>query len=919
MFKNGMIAVSLPGMASATYLNYLRTAVRWLLILTALTPLVVSNATIYPFVFPKIVFYRVLVEIALALALVYAVMLPGGEFKNLLASFLGKIKKSTRNPALIFLALFFISLAVSAILADNGYRAFWGDIERGVGVFGFIHFYLFTALTLAFFDSKAWGRFLKLSLVVGSLLMGFAFLEYFGWKFLFLHPPQQSRPESLIGNSAFLATHLIFLIMFAAAVFYSTRINTDNTLIHADKKSASISKIGINQRFNKFWRYFSALVITLSFITIFITGTRGAILGVGAGLVALLLYFAIFGHSKSSQPSREASAGKLGITMSTKLSLRSASLFLIALLIIFSGVFWTTRTNNFWQKVPGLDRLSRTATLDVNDPSTQFRLITWRVSWKAFKERPLLGWGSENYIVAYEKHYDPDYALYGETWLDRAHNTFFDVLVMQGLFGVLSYFGLIFALFYVVIKTIGKKSFYLAAVLIAGMVAYVVQNLVLFDQIVSYATFFALIGYILHLEKQEEMLPGAELRRSPSYRHGLFVKYASVLVIPISLYSVFAWNLNPYLQGIAFRRSPGISGNAHDVEEAIKQATTPYNFAQYNIRSQGIDTVYLGAYFDNESYVSNPKFRPLGKTLIEMIGELVRREPYDVRTQIRLVEMLNDFSIGMTEEEIAKTKIFETAENLMRDAVRRAPTRQEVYYHLAFNLAAQKKFDEAVEVAQYAIDLQPKVARAHYHLGLVLALAGRNAEAQKAIAKAEELAPNFERFLPTDLNNIAIFYKTWGFADKYADLAYRTLPKVNENRISHTFGREPYEDALRYYILNRNAGRAIPIAEYLGKTFPDLKEDMAKIKILLQKEDWRGLPELPSNNNTNNKTKITIMPSREYYEGELRRYILNKDKENAIKAAEYLLNNYHEYALDVGIETVLDLVKKEKWEILNKL
>ena len=56
-------------------------------------------------------------------------------------------------------ALFFVSLVVSALFADNGYRAFWGDIERGVGVFGFMHFYLFVILALAFFKDKDWDWF----------------------------------------------------------------------------------------------------------------------------------------------------------------------------------------------------------------------------------------------------------------------------------------------------------------------------------------------------------------------------------------------------------------------------------------------------------------------------------------------------------------------------------------------------------------------------------------------------------------------------------------------------------------------------------------------------------------------------------------------------------------------------------------
>ena len=115
--------------------------IKWALLATALAPLIVSNATIYPFVFPKIVFYRVLVEFAFILSLAYIILIPKGEFKERFAA---------RSPVIVFLALFFLSLVVSALLAENVYRAFWGDIERGVGIFGFLHFYVFLILAMVF-------------------------------------------------------------------------------------------------------------------------------------------------------------------------------------------------------------------------------------------------------------------------------------------------------------------------------------------------------------------------------------------------------------------------------------------------------------------------------------------------------------------------------------------------------------------------------------------------------------------------------------------------------------------------------------------------------------------------------------------------------------------------------------------------
>ncbi|MDP1689427.1 MAG: O-antigen ligase family protein [bacterium] len=860
--------------------QYLSVVIRWLLLGTALIPLLVSNFTIYPFVFPKIVFYRVLVELSLVLSFIYIAILPRQDLKKIFSDFDVFFRRAIKNSLTVFLVLFFISLIVSTLFADNTYRAFWGDIERGVGVFGFLHFFAFLILSLIFFSKKEWETYIRISVFVGLLLLVYVYLEYFGIRFLFLAPAQKTRPESFIGNAAFLATHLIILATFTGVLFnkYLQELKTERTLT------------------NYFWVCLYSLVFVLSLITVFITGTRGAILGVGFGLFALLIYFAV-----------RKGEHKL---------LRAVSVIAIITALLFVSVFWITRSNEIWQKIPGFDRFAKTAALDANDPSTQFRLITWKLSFEAFKERPLFGWGPENYINAYEKYYDPTYALYGETWLDRAHNTFFDLLVMQGIFGVISYYGFIIVLLYLVFKKMGKirENFYLSGILGAGIIAYVIQNLFIFDQIVSYATFFALVGYIICSQNENNTFTSYHSVGYIKSRYLVIYKVVLLLATFAIIYSIYSYNLYPYYQGMLFKNSPGVSGNAYEVEAAIKKAISPYNFAQYNIRSQGIDTIYMGQYFDNETYVNNQKYRPLGFTLINMIVEIVDKEPYDVRTSIRLVEMLTGFSVGLSEKEISDIKIYEKTEQLLRSALKRAPNRQELYYQLAFNLAIQKKYDDAIKTAQQGIDLEPKVARAHYHMALVLALAGKNEESQKSLAKIEELSPKFEGFLGNDIGNIATFYKKFGLLDKFADIAYRTLSKNQTNYIGYfVLPKEDYEATLRYYVLNKNAERALVVATYLRDTFLDLKDEMNSVINLIEKKEWNKL------NNVGQEKVITIALSREYFENELRKNIINKDKENAIKAAQYLLTNYREYSLGMGIDTIFDLLQKENWDILMRL
>jgi tetratricopeptide (TPR) repeat protein len=123
------------------------------------------------------------------------------------------------------------------------------------------------------------------------------------------------------------------------------------------------------------------------------------------------------------------------------------------------------------------------------------------MSWEGVKERPILGWGQDNFSYVFAKYYDPKmYAQ--EQWFDRTHNVFFDWLIAGGLLGLLSYLGLFFALIYVlwrktVLHTDNIVFDVLEKSVISGLlVAYFVHNVFIFDNLASYILFFILLAYI---------------------------------------------------------------------------------------------------------------------------------------------------------------------------------------------------------------------------------------------------------------------------------------------------------------------------------------------------------------------------------------------------------------------------------------
>ncbi|MFH1392729.1 MAG: O-antigen ligase family protein, partial [bacterium] len=147
---------------------------------------------------------------------------------------------------------------------------------------------------------------------------------------------------------------------------------------------------------NIYWRISYILILIFNFIVLYFTSTRGAYYGLFAGL---LLFAFLFILKKSK---------KIGIV-----------LLAIFILIGSLGVYWQR------------DRFLKTE---------EARMVSWRISWSAFKERPILGWGPENYILAFAKHYDPNWPI--TEWFDKAHSNFWEFSVTTGALGLLSYLSL---------------------------------------------------------------------------------------------------------------------------------------------------------------------------------------------------------------------------------------------------------------------------------------------------------------------------------------------------------------------------------------------------------------------------------------------------------------------------------------------
>mgnify|MGYP003393715902 CR=1 FL=1 len=140
------------------------------------------------------------------------------------------------------------------------------------------------------------------------------------------------------------------------------------------------------------------------------------------------------------------------------------------------------------------------------EASTAARILVWQGAFSAIQERPLLGWGPDNFERAFQGHFDN--RLYeteniGEIWFDRAHNIIVDTLVDVGFVGALASGALVGA-FVLVVYRARKKGLLQdteAVLLVALPVAHFLQLQTAFDTVSSYTLLGVLVGYGLWLER----------------------------------------------------------------------------------------------------------------------------------------------------------------------------------------------------------------------------------------------------------------------------------------------------------------------------------------------------------------------------------------------------------------------------------
>lgn len=414
---------------------------RFFLYTVPLALVLVLPSTFFPFIGAKYYVFRLLVT----LAGICAVM--GWAFENEPLSLKERFGPILRSPAAIGFMFLTGAVLLAAAFAYDPVAAFWSNFERGEGAFQFIHYFAFFVLMATLFTERShWKTIMWTSIVAagGVALYGVlaavaptAFLGPYGslegsfFQRLFL---SATRFQGSLGNAAYVTPYFMFIAAYILWIWHSAKSRVKSTI-------------------------FAFIGLLLSGTFFMLSGTRGAFLGLVAGLFIGAVYYAW------KRP-----------------KYRKWVFGVIALGIIAFGVLFGLRNNEQVAKLPG----ARFLQIDFSQMTAQTRFWTWNAAFKGFMDRPVLGYGPENFPVVFDKHFDARHFEPGrnsETWFDRAHNIVLDYLATTGVIGLAAWLSFIVLIFVQVARVIRRRvlSTFEEALLIGVPVGYVVQSLVLFD------------------------------------------------------------------------------------------------------------------------------------------------------------------------------------------------------------------------------------------------------------------------------------------------------------------------------------------------------------------------------------------------------------------------------------------------------
>ncbi len=409
-------------------------------------------------------------------------------------------KQTPLNFAVILLA------SVTLLTAIFGYDfqySFWSGLERMEGFMGLFYLLVyFFILSSSLKKPQQWLTLFMFSCGVACVLVLWSvFKEFQAVKV-------GERLFSNLGNPTYLGLYLLLHLFLLGFILFESSSKT---------------------------KRFCYLMLPILLIGLLMTQSRSTILGLLVGVLVLLIFT---------------------IKSSPKIRLFLGVFVLVG--VVPAVALFSFRDNK--QLLENHTTINRVITVLTSKTTGISRLNNWEIAFEGFKEKPILGWGQENYQVVFAKYFKPE--MYNDApWYDRSHNFLLDALVSGGIVGILAFllpFGL-FGYFTVRFKTLSNVQ---KGLFIGVLVAYFTHNFFGFDSLTGMMAMWLILAYWqfkISETKDKPLIPSLKIT-------GLFTCFSLAI---LSFYFGFYQPLNTGKQIVKIMQE-------QDLGQTIQQIQTTY-------------------------------------------------------------------------------------------------------------------------------------------------------------------------------------------------------------------------------------------------------------------------------------------------------------------------------------------------------
>jgi len=386
-----------------------------LLIASLLVPVIFASGFFFPYVVPRNLYFRAIIEVAAATLVVTLCF--------------GRRRLDLRGEPILWALVAFVAAAtISAAFSPARMHSLFGDFERMGGVWAWLHLAIFFLLLRTLRDDD-WPWLLNAALAVSLYVSIRAITEHAGFTLgSDATDSVVAASSATLGNPGLLGGYLLMNVVLAIYLACSS------------------------ERFRL--PYLAAGGFNL--LALIYAQNRSSLVGLVVGALVGAVIFSILGTKSRKRWIVPSMAGGVALVVAA-MSL---------------GIRYFP-SNVVMRNLPAvLQRLAMTDPTGSDEP----RVMQWRAAVAGFRDHPLLGYGPENHNLAWSAHFDPGIVRVETQIFDRTHNQFLEMLATTGIVGTAAFLGIWIAIGMTLVRgyRAGRVSAAVASVMWGLQVAYAI-------------------------------------------------------------------------------------------------------------------------------------------------------------------------------------------------------------------------------------------------------------------------------------------------------------------------------------------------------------------------------------------------------------------------------------------------------------